>query len=60
MIQDIRQKPFVFHPGLLPVVMSFKTLAPVEKKNGFRKQSAGLLTTIRRSFSGETTLANTG
>ncbi len=35
-------KPFVLHPGLLPVVISFSALAPVEYKNGFRKPSGRL------------------
>ena len=48
--------PLVLHPGLLPLVMSFK-LAGLEYNNGFKNPRGGLPALLRASFKRETTEA---
>ena len=53
-------KPSVPHPGLLPIVISFKPAYPVSYNHGFKKPREGFPALIRASLSMETKEAKVG
>ena len=52
--------PFVPHPGLLPLVISFRPAMPNVYRSGFKNPRGGLLTPMRASLSSATNPANVG
>lgn len=58
--QMLTLNPFVPHPGLLPLVMSFRPAMPTVYKSGFKKPRGRLLVLMRASLSSAMNPANAG